>query len=76
MAEGIYLALTTTAAGLTIAIPTLLLSAVFTARVERFFREMAEKLAPTILCLEKIPSDDDSQPAGTTAETATEAASG
>ncbi len=76
MAEGIYLALTTTAAGLTIAIPTLLLSAVFTARVERFFREMAEELAPTILCLEKIPSDNDSQPAETTSGTATEAASG
>ena len=76
MAEGIYLALTTTAAGLTIAIPTLLLSAVFTARVERFFREMAEKLAPTILCLENISSDDGSPSAGTTTGTTPEDSSG
>jgi biopolymer transport protein ExbB len=76
MAEGIYLALTTTAAGLTIAIPTLLLSAVFTARVERFFREMAEKLAPTILCLENISSDGSSPSAGTTTETTSEESSG
>ena len=49
MAEGIYLALMTTAAGLTIAIPTLLLSAIFTARVERFFREMAEELVDEVV---------------------------
>ena len=76
MAEGIYLALTTTAAGLTIAIPTLLLSAVFTARVERFFREMAEKLAPTILCLENISSDGGSPSAGKTTETTSKESSG
>lgn len=58
MAEGIYLALTTTAAGLTIAIPTLLLAAIFTSRVERFFREMADELVPTILCLARIAPDD------------------
>jgi biopolymer transport protein ExbB len=68
MAEGIYLALTTTAAGLTIAIPTLLLAAIFTSRVERFFREMADELAPTILCLARIAPDDG-------AESAAEAAS-
>ena len=69
MAEGIYLALMTTAAGLTIAIPTLLLSAIFTARVERFFREMAEELVPTILCLARIaPEVNAEQAAATTPE--------
>ena len=66
MAEGIYLALMTTAAGLTIAIPTLLLSAIFTARVERFFREMAEELVPTILCLARIAPEEGAEPAAAT----------
>ncbi len=72
MAEGIYLALTTTAAGLTIAIPTLLLSAIFTTRVERFFREMAEELAPTILCLARLDPESDVESAAATAEAPSE----
>ena len=50
LAEGIYLALMTTAAGLTIAIPCLLLVAWFNAMVERYMREMDENL------LEVMPS--------------------
>jgi len=50
LAEGIYLALMTTAAGLTIAIPCLLLVAWFNGRVERYMREMDENL------LEVMPS--------------------
>lgn len=40
MAQGIYLALLTTAAGLVIAIPCLMLAAYFHGKVERFFREI------------------------------------
>ena len=75
MAEGIYLALTTTAAGLTIAIPTLLLSAIFTTRVERFFREMAEELAPTILCLARIAPEASSSTSDPVAEASSETVS-
>ncbi len=72
MAEGIYLALTTTAAGLTIAIPTLLLAAIFTSRVERFFREMADELVPTILCLARMAPDDGAESAAETASVPSE----
>jgi len=48
LARGIYLALLTTAGGLTIAIPTLLLSAWFHGRVERFFRQIDQILMPAI----------------------------
>ncbi len=75
MAEGIYLALMTTAAGLSIAIPALLLSAFFTSRVERYFREMAEELGPTILRLARLPAGvRDGQPVDGNAATATVAA--
>jgi biopolymer transport protein ExbB len=47
LAEGIYLALLTTAAGLTIAIPSLLLVAWFHTRAERYFREIDEALMET-----------------------------
>lgn len=50
LAEGIYLALMTTAAGLTIAIPCLLLVAWFNARVERYMREI------DVCLLETMPS--------------------
>jgi len=48
LAEGIYLALLTTAAGLTIAIPCLLLVAWFNAKAERFVREIDEILLETM----------------------------
>jgi len=66
MAEGIYLALLTTAGGLTIAIPALLLSALFNAKAERFFREIDESLLPTVPCLARLPEP------GTAVETAVE----
>jgi biopolymer transport protein ExbB len=48
LAEGIYLALMTTAAGLTIAIPCLLLVAWFNARVDRYMRDIDESLLETM----------------------------
>jgi biopolymer transport protein ExbB len=48
LAEGIYLALLTTAGGLTIAIPCLLLVAFFNGRLDRFFRRIDECLLETI----------------------------
>lgn len=48
LGRGIYLALLTTAAGLTIAIPCLLLAARFNAQVERYMRRMNETLLRTM----------------------------
>lgn len=48
LAHGIYLALMTTAGGLTIAIPALLCTAWFNARAERFMREIDECLLDTV----------------------------
>jgi len=48
LAEGIYIALMTTAAGLTIAIPSLLLVAWFNAIVDRFMRDIDDCLLETI----------------------------
>jgi len=50
LAKGIYLALMTTAGGLTIAIPALLLAAWFNGRAERFMREIDETLLETMPC--------------------------
>jgi biopolymer transport protein ExbB len=44
LAEGIYLALETTVAGLIIAIPAMLFAALFVARLERYMRETDEQL--------------------------------
>ena len=48
LAEGIYMALLTTAAGLTIAIPSLLLAAWFNGRAELFMRNIDEILLETL----------------------------
>jgi biopolymer transport protein ExbB len=48
LAGAIYLALFTTAAGLTIAVPCLLLVAWFNTRIERFMRDMDESLLDTM----------------------------
>jgi biopolymer transport protein ExbB len=48
LAKGIYLALMTTAIGLTMAIPCLLFYAWFNARAERFMRDMDETLLETM----------------------------
>mgnify|MGYP002624502022 CR=1 FL=1 len=48
LGKGIYMALLTTAAGLTIAIPCLLLASRFNAQVERYMRAMNESLLVTM----------------------------
>jgi len=48
LAEGIYLALLTTAAGLAVAIPSLLLVPWFSAKAERLMRDIDLALAPTV----------------------------
>jgi biopolymer transport protein ExbB len=48
MAQGIYMALLTTAAGLSIAIPCLLLAALYSSRVEKHFREIDTSLMETM----------------------------
>ena len=50
LAKGIYMALLTTAAGLTIAIPALLLAAYFNGRAEKFFRQTDEHLMEALPC--------------------------
>lgn len=50
LAKGIYMALLTTAAGLTIAIPALLLAAYFNGRAEKFFRQTDEHLMEALSC--------------------------
>ena len=58
MAQGIYMALLTTAAGLTIAIPCLLLAALYNARVERYFREIDESLMDTMPCFARMEQSE------------------
>ncbi len=54
LAEGIYLALMTTAAGLTIAIPSMLFAAWFNGRAERLMREMDVHLLETLPCFARM----------------------
>jgi biopolymer transport protein ExbB len=56
MAQGIYMALLTTAGGLSIAIPALLLAAFFSSKVEKQFREIDRSLMPAIPFLAKAGS--------------------
>ena len=61
LAQGIYLALLTTAAGLAIAIPCLLLAAFFNAKIDRTFREIDLHLAeilPSFCALEQTPAGE------------------
>lgn len=69
LAKGIYMALLTTAAGLTIAIPCLLLSALFNSKVEKFFREIDEHLMDVIPQLDppQTPTQTQNQPPPTAA---------
>ena len=55
LAKGIYMALLTTAGGLSVAIPSLLLGSFFTGRVERCFRDMDKLLIPLVPHLVKRP---------------------
>ena len=54
MAQGIYMALLTTAAGLSIAIPCLLLAALYYARVEKHFRAIDTSLMETMPCFARM----------------------
>ncbi len=56
LAKGIYIALLTTAGGLTIAIPCLLVVAWFNALIERFMREIDECLLETVPSFTKLES--------------------
>lgn len=50
LAQGIYMALITTAAGLVIAIPSMLCAAYFNGRLEKYFREIDAALMSTFPC--------------------------
>jgi biopolymer transport protein ExbB len=54
LAQGIYMALVTTAAGLTIAIPSLLCAAWFNGKIETFFREIDVSLMSTFPCFARV----------------------
>lgn len=58
LAKGIYMALLTTAGGLSVAIPAMMLGSFFTGRVEKFFREMDKYLIPAIPCLARLKAPD------------------
>lgn len=61
MAQGIYMALLTTAAGLTVAIPCLLLSAWFNSRVEHMFRQIDEHLMSALPQLVRLRRQDNDE---------------
>lgn len=54
LAQGIYMALVTTAAGLMIAIPSMLCAAYFNGRLEKYFREIDEALMPAFQCFARV----------------------
>ena len=54
LAQGIYMALVTTAAGLLIAIPSMLCAAYFNGRLEKYFREIDEALMPAFQCFARV----------------------
>lgn len=51
LAKGIYMALLTTAGGLSVAIPALMLGSFFSGRIDKYFREMDKHLIPAVPCL-------------------------
>ena len=62
LAKGIYMALLTTAGGLSVAIPSLLLGSFFSGRVERYFRDMDKLLIPLVPHLVKRTQPAQEQP--------------
>ena len=54
LAQGIYLALVTTAAGLSIAIPSILCASFFNTKIEGFFRIIDEALTETFSCFARV----------------------
>jgi biopolymer transport protein ExbB len=73
LAEGIYLALMTTAAGLTIAIPCMLLYAWFNTRADRYLREIDEALLDAMPCFTRL--ENNAKDGGLRIEESTAAAS-
>jgi biopolymer transport protein ExbB len=63
LAEGIYLKLETTVAGLIVAIPSVLFAAVFNSRSETLLRRIDKHLMETIPCFARM-EDDAEQPLG------------
>ena len=61
LAEGIYLALETTVAGLLIAIPAMLCASYFSSRGERFMREMGDHLSDALPVLAQVGERGGSQ---------------
>ncbi len=72
MAQGIYMALLTTAGGLSIAIPTLMLSAFFNSKVEKQFRGIDRHLMPAISFITKAGSTVASAPSNGSGAAVTE----
>jgi len=68
LAKGIYLALITTAAGLTIAIPCMLFVAWFNTRTERYFREMDEELLTVTPSFSRMARDSEYESQGAARE--------
>jgi len=62
LAQGIYLALMTTAAGLTIAIPSLLFHAWFNASADRFLRDIDETLMETMPAFTRMENQKAAEP--------------
>jgi len=62
LAEGIYLALMTTAAGLSIAIPALLFGAWFNATAEKFMRDIDEVLLETLPSFTRMEQENGNTP--------------
>ncbi|MDA1229467.1 MAG: MotA/TolQ/ExbB proton channel family protein [Planctomycetota bacterium] len=54
LAQGIYMALVTTAAGLLIAIPSMLCAAYFNGKLEKYFREIDAALMMTYRCFSRV----------------------
>jgi biopolymer transport protein ExbB len=62
LAEGIYLKLETTVAGLIVAIPSVLFAALFNARTEKFIRLIDEHLMQAIPCFIRMEQHGESWP--------------
>ena len=62
LAEGIYMALITTAAGLTIAIPSMLCAAWFNATADKFMRDIDEALLETMPTFTRMEHENGSGP--------------
>jgi biopolymer transport protein ExbB len=62
LAEGIYLKLETTVAGLIVAIPSVLFAAVFNSRTEKLLRRVDEQLMETIPCFARMEHNGADRP--------------